>query len=59
MLTNIVKIRRHWFEYLKIHTHATENMTIPVIAYFINTLDSQSSGRGRGRPNYFKIGELF
>ena len=26
---------------------------------YINTLDSQSSGRGRGRPNYFKVGGLF
>ena len=40
-------------------THAPINLPIPVIAYFINTLDSQSSGRGRGGPNYFKVGGLF
>ena len=40
-------------------THAFKNMHIPTVAYFINTLDSQSSGRGRGGPTYFKAGELF
>ena len=29
------------------------------MAYYINTLDGQSSGRGRCEPNYFKVGNLF
>ena len=41
------------------HTHALKNLHIPAIAYFINTLDSQSSERGMGGPNYFKVGDLF
>ena len=41
------------------YTHAPNNMPVPTIAYFINTLASQSSGRGRGGPNYFKVGDLF
>ena len=40
-------------------THAPENLPIPAIAYFINTLDSQSSGCGRGGPNYFKERYIF
>ena len=40
-------------------THAMNNMPILAIAYFINTLDSQTSGRGRGGSNFFKIGDLF
>ena len=40
-------------------THAPENLPIPTLVYFINTLDGQSSGRGRGGPNYFKVGDLF
>ena len=36
-----------------------KNMSIPALAYFINTLDSRSSGCGRGRPNNFKVGDLF
>ena len=38
-------------------------MAISAIAYFINTivntLDSQSPGRDRVRPNYLKVGDLF
>ena len=34
-------------------------MHIAAMAYYINTLDSQSSGRGRYRPNYFKVGTFF
>ena len=40
-------------------THVPENLPISAIAYFINTLDSQSSGHGRGRPNYFKVTDFF
>ena len=43
-----------------IHTsHGPINLPIPALSYFINTLDSQSSGRARGGPNYFKVGGLF
>ena len=41
------------------YTHGLIKMHIAAMAYYINTLDSQSSGRGRGRPNYFKVGDLF
>ena len=34
-------------------------MAISAIAYFINTLDSQSPGHDRVRPNYLKVGDLF
>ena len=34
-------------------------MHIAAMAYYINTLDSQSSGRGSCGPNYFKVGDLF
>ena len=34
-------------------------MAISAIAYFTNTLDNQSSGRDRVRPNYLKVGDLF
>ena len=41
------------------YTHPLKKMHIPAIAYFINTLEIQSSGRGMGGPNYFKVGDLF
>ena len=41
------------------HTHGLIKLFIAAMAYYINTLDSQSSGRGRGGPNYFKVGDLF
>ena len=40
-------------------THAPKNLPIPAIAYLISTLDSQSSGHGRGRPNYFEVEDFF
>ena len=40
-------------------THGLILMHIAAMAYFINALDSQSSGRGRGGPNYFKVEDLF
>ena len=42
-----------------LYTHAINNLPIPAIAYFINTINSQSSGRGRGGPNFFKVRDLF
>ena len=41
------------------YTDGPINLPIAAIAYFINTLDIQSPGRGRGGPNYFKVGGLF
>ena len=52
---NLVLASRYFFK----GTHPFKYMPIPDIAYFINTLDCQSSGRGRGGPNYFKVGDLF
>ena len=40
-------------------THGLIKLFIAAMAYYINTLDSQSSGRGRYEPNYFKVGDLF
>ena len=40
-------------------THGLIKLFIAAMAYYINTLDSQSSGRGRCEPNYFKVGDLF
>ena len=41
------------------YTHATNNFPIAAIAYFINILDSQSSGHVRGRPYYLKVWDFF
>ena len=40
-------------------THWLIKLFIAAMAYYINTLDSLSSGRGRCGPNYFKDGDLF
>ena len=32
------------------NSHGIRSLTIPAIAYFINRLDDQSCGRGRGEP---------
>ena len=40
-------------------THRLIKLFIAAMAYYINTLDSQSSGLGRCGPNYFKVGDLF
>lgn len=34
------------------------NLPIPAMAYFINDLDIQSSGHGRGGPTYSKVGDV-
>ena len=47
------------FDIILSNTHGLIKMHIAAMAYYINTLDSQSSGRGRGGPNYFKVGDLF
>ena len=41
------------------HTHGLIKLFIAAMAYYINTPDSQSSGRGRCWPKYFKVGDLF
>ena len=48
-----------YFHVSYIHTHAPNNSPISAIAYFINTLDSQSSGRGRGGQTISKLGTFF
>ena len=39
-------------------THGNKNLPIPAMAYYINDLDIQRSGRGKGGPTYSKIGEV-
>ena len=41
------------------YPHELIKVHIAAMAYYINTLDSQSSGRGRCGPNYLKVGDLF
>ena len=40
-------------------THGCRNVTIAAVAWLINYLDSQRSGREMGGPTVFKVGELF
>ena len=40
-------------------THGTNNLPIPAIVYYINTLDSQLCRRGRGVPIILYVGEVF
>ena len=47
------------FYYITAATHELIKLFIAAMAYYINTLDSQSSGRGRCEPNYLKVGDLF
>ena len=35
------------------YTHGIKSLTIPAIAYFINSLDGQSCGRERGDPIWY------
>ena len=39
-------------------THGYNNLAIPDMAYYINDLDIQRSGRGRGRQTYSKVGKV-
>ena len=39
-------------------THGNNNLPIPAMTYYINGLDIQNSGRARGGPTYFKVGDL-
>ena len=41
-----------------LYTHALIKLHIAATVYYINTLDIQSSGRGRGGPNFLKVGDL-
>ena len=54
-----LSILRSTVHTLVVDTHALIKLFIAAMAYYINTLDSQSSGRGRCGPNYFKVGDLF
>ena len=40
-------------------TDGCNNVTIPALAYLINYLYSQRSGRGRSESTFFKVGEVF
>ena len=42
-----------------IPTHGCRNVTISALAYLINYLDCQRSGRVMGGPTFFKVGDLF
>ena len=39
-------------------SHGIKSLTIPAIAYFINSLHGQSSVRDRGEPTYLYIGDV-
>ena len=54
MVLKFLKIKR-----LVKCTHGLIKLFIAAMAYYINTLDGQSSGLGRCGPNYFKVGDLF
>ena len=41
------------------YTHGCRNVTISALAYLINYLDCQRSGRVMGGPTFFKVGDLF
>ena len=42
-----------------LYTHGCRNVTISALAYLINYLDCQRSGRVMGGPTFFKVGDLF
>ena len=45
-----------------LHTHGVNNLPIPAIVYYINTLDIQLCRRGRARrgvPTILYVGEVF
>ena len=44
--------------YMHPDTHGNKSLTIPAIAYFINSLHGQSSVRDRGEPTYLYIGDV-
>ena len=52
-----------WSIFISISTHVVTHrlikLFIAAMAYYINTLDIQSSGRGRCGPNYFKVEDHF
>ena len=47
------------FQNISEHTHGLIKLFIAAMAYYINTLDSQSSKRGRCGPDYFKVEDIF
>ena len=40
-------------------THGTNNLPIPAIVYYINTLDIQLCRRGKGVPTILYVGDVF
>ena len=47
------------FDFTFTYTHGCRNVTISALAYLINYLDCQRSGRVMGGPTFFKVGDLF
>ena len=43
----------------QVRTDGCNIVTIPALAYLINYLYSQRSGRGRSESTFFKVGEVF
>ena len=41
------------------YTHGNNNLPMPAVAYFKNTLDSQSSGRSRGWQTFLHVVDIF
>ena len=39
-------------------THGIKSLTIPAIAYFINTLGIQTTERDRGKPTFLYFGDF-
>ena len=53
--------KQPYWAYLKL-THGVNNLPnlpLPAIAYYINTLDSQSSGRNRGWQTFLHVVDIF
>ena len=51
-------VRQKILEKTRSLTHGNKSLTIPAIAYFINSLHGQSSVRDRGEPTYLYIGDV-
>ena len=58
-MSDASSLGRWYWTYSLEGTHGLIKLFIAAMAYYINTLDSQSSGRGRCGSNYFKVGDLF
>ena len=58
---SLQKRRRKYQRLLEYVTHPFNNLPIPAIVYFINTLDSQTSERDKGKPTFLScmLGTFF